>query len=132
MESLPYSLKVVTEGMVRNNPDAMVTVIDQNDTFLYASPSATKLFGHAPTDIVEHPASDFFGRQDIVQLRLIVRGAIQSAQSATTSRSVKLKFGGTKCMSGPAYGYVDVQTRQGYAIAIGQPCAENNLMSKEG
>jgi PAS domain S-box-containing protein len=122
MTGIPTGLKAAIQEFVRNNPDAMVTVIDSAKIFRYASPSSLPLFGYEPADIVGRPLSDFFGELDIAHLKLVIQDAILNSESVMTSRDVLLRFGGTKCMRGPAHGFYDRKTRQAYALAIGRPC----------
>ena len=103
----------------------MVSVIDSSYIFRFASPSALPLFGYTPAEIIGHPLSDFFSERDTIHLKLVIQDAILNAESVKTSRHVRLKFGGTKCMTGPAHGFFDRQTRQAYALAIGRPCSES-------
>jgi len=122
MLRLPDRLHNQIDQLAERHSDAMVTVIDESETIRYASGTALRLFGYLPAEIVGHKLDEFFGPLDVATLRLALADALLNGESVRVTRQVQLKFGGTKCMNGPAYGFVDSITRQPYAVAIAHPC----------
>lgn len=122
MKQLSAGLRLYVATAVRDNPGAMVSVVDEDDKFRYVSGSSLALFGYPPAAVVGHPITEFFGRLDADHLRLVIQDAILNGESVSPAREVRLKFGGVKCMHGPALGLIDRQTGRAYALTIGRPC----------
>jgi PAS domain S-box-containing protein len=124
MKTIPPPLQDTVEAAARDNPDAMVTLLDEHGVFHYASPSAQALFGYEASEIVGHDLGEFFSVLDTAHLKLVIQDAILNGLSIDTARNVKLKDGRTKCMQGRARGLTDPRTHSTYVLAIGRSCNE--------
>jgi PAS domain S-box-containing protein len=124
LDTVPSNLQQRVYEAIDANPGAMVTLIDEQETLRFVSPTSRQLFGYEPSEMVGKHISDFLGQMDIEHVRLMIQDAILNGESVDASREVWLKFGGTKCMHGPGRGYWDRAAGRAYVLAIGRPCGE--------
>jgi PAS domain S-box-containing protein len=122
METVSRGLMCEVEKEVRDNPDALVCLIDTSGIFRYLSPSVTSFHGYLPAEGVGRPFTDFFPPDKTVYPGLGLQDAILTGQSVELTRTVRHKSGSYRRMRGIARSLVDQDTGQVYVLAIGRPC----------
>ena len=124
MESVSISLMGEVEKAVRENPDAVVCLVDSDGIFAYMSPSVEGYHGYKPEEAIGHQFTEFFPPNEASHLELGLQDALLTGQSVELTRNVKHKSGGTRRMRGAAHRLFDEASGNFYVLSIGRPCGD--------
>jgi PAS domain S-box-containing protein len=107
MNHLHPAVMAEVERTAADHPDSLVTLINSGGVFLYASPSAAKLLGWKPEDVLGRPFMEFVEPADINHLMLAVQDAMLNERSVAVSMHARKKSGGYQLMRGYSWKLVD-------------------------
>jgi PAS domain S-box-containing protein len=122
MEEVPSSIAGQIEQAVRDNPGAVVALIDSDGIFRFMSPSVTSIHGYLSSDCVGRSYTDFFESEDATHVGLGIQDALLTGNSVELTRNVRSKTGSFHRMRGTAHEVVDEDTGDAYVLSISLPC----------
>jgi PAS domain S-box-containing protein len=124
MPKLSGGIMSEVEKVVRENPDAAVSLMDLEGLCCYWSPSAQSMFGYSAQDLLDaigRHYSQFTDPRELARNQLAYQDALLNGESINIQSDVKLKSGGYRRMSGTGRQLVDESTGDIYVLFIGRP-----------
>jgi PAS domain S-box-containing protein len=122
MESVSTVLKAEVEQAVRDNPDAVVALIDSEGIFRFLSPSVTTVHGYLQSEVVGHAMGEFFENDEARHVGLGLQDALLTGNSVELTRNVRTKSGSYHRMRGGARALLDEDTGETYVLSISHLC----------
>lgn len=119
--ALPTGVIDICRRATRDNPDAVVTIVDVDGFFRYVSPSIREVAGYTPMEQVGRHYADFYDKLDAIHFGLAAQDALINGQSISVTRYVRTKNGAYQRMRGIRYRVTDKASGEPFVLSIGYP-----------
>ena len=113
------SLLKQAELLAKENPDALVTMINVRGEFQYVSPNSQRLVGYTAAEALGRPFSEFVHPGDVAALYLASQTALLNEKSPDVNMRTIHKDGHEIPMRGYAIKLLDPATGDPYLLSLG-------------
>ncbi len=114
-------MRRIAKETERDNPDALVSVMTDDGTFVFNSVSSEAILGFPPEYALGHNIAEFYEAREAAHILLTIQDALLNDESVATTRNSPRKSGGTRRVRGSMQRVVDKETGVAYVLSIALP-----------